>query len=171
MAALVDGVINVLSNLQMSLASAGELVIEGMRQLGQLRLWHKSVSNPAEMIDGAIVEEVPHALAGADGPKLLAQAQGVGKMFIHLVPLRMSMGTIYRPFRDGIRLPLIHQVRGPRGDGLNQNLGPFALQNLKLGDVAVAWGGRAQKSPGVFDQGFDRGGFHFDGVKFAGAVW
>ena len=64
MAALVDGVINVLSNLQVSHASAGALVVEGMRQFSELRLRHKPVSNPAEMIDGAIVEEIPKALTG-----------------------------------------------------------------------------------------------------------
>src|SRR5215470_5761769 len=166
MAALVDGVINVLSNLQMSLASAGELVIEGMRQLGQLRLWHKSVSNPAEMIDGPIVEEVPHVLAGANGPELLAQAQGVGKMLIHLVPLRMGMGTIYRPFRNGIGLRLIHQVSGPGSDWLNQNLSPLALQEFKHVEVAVAFGELGPEFPGDFDHRFDTSAVHFDGVQF-----
>src|SRR5215469_11979319 len=82
----------------MPLASAGKLIVERMRQLGQLRLWHKRMCNLAQVPDGAIVEEVERALAGADGPKFLAQTYIVGEMFLRLVPLRMGMRTIYRPF-------------------------------------------------------------------------
>jgi hypothetical protein len=41
----VDGVIHVLPDFEMSLSAAGELVIERMRQFGQLRLWYELMTN------------------------------------------------------------------------------------------------------------------------------
>src|ERR1700747_3311230 len=104
MAKLVDGVINVLAHLELSFSSSCELVVEGMRQFRQLRLRNELVGNPAHLPDCAVIEEVPHALPGADAPELLAQTDVVGELLFGLVPLRIGMGTIDRPFRYGVRL-------------------------------------------------------------------
>src|SRR6516162_9030646 len=84
---------------------------------------------------------------------------------MHLVPLRIGVGTIYGPFRDGIRLRLIHQVSDPRGDWLNQNLRPLALQKFKHVEVAVAFRELGPEFSGDFDHGFDTRAIHFDRVQ------
>ena len=67
-AEMMDGVVHVLADLEMALAAARELVVERMRHLGQLVLRHQVVRDAAEMLDGAVIEDVPHPLADADAP-------------------------------------------------------------------------------------------------------
>ena len=83
-AQLVHGVVDVLADFEVSFAAARELVVEGMRQLGQFGLRHQVVRDSAQMLDGAVIEEIPHALAGADAPQLLAQADVVGELLLRL---------------------------------------------------------------------------------------
>ena len=52
---------------------------------------------------------------------------------------------IHRPLRIGVRLRLVHQVRHPRRDRLDQNLRAFALQEVEHVEVAVAFGESAPR--------------------------
>src|SRR5580704_2087559 len=67
-AELVNGVIHILADFEMSLTATSKLVIERMRHVGQFRLWHESVTNSTKLLNGAMVEEIPHTLPSADAP-------------------------------------------------------------------------------------------------------
>ena len=68
MAEFMHGVINVLAHLEVPFSTACELVVEGMRHLGQFGLWHQLMRNAAQVLDRAVVEEVPHLLTEANAP-------------------------------------------------------------------------------------------------------
>src|SRR4029077_19945339 len=106
----------------MSLASACKLVVKGMRQFRQLGLRHKMVRNPAQMLDRAMIEEIPHPLPGPDCPQFLAQANVISKLLLDLIPFRTAMWTIDRPLCRRVRFGLIHQIRYPGCDGLDDDL-------------------------------------------------
>src|ERR1700722_16021438 len=97
MAELVDGVINILAHFEVSLASSCELVVERMRQIGEFILWYQVVGNATHLLDRAVIEEIPHALAGANAPQLLAQTDVIGELLFGFVPLRILVRATYRP--------------------------------------------------------------------------
>src|SRR5580693_9206059 len=137
MAQLVDGVINVLSNLQVALSSSCELVVERMRQIREFILRYQVVGNATHLLDRTVIKEIPHALPGANTPELLAQTDVVGELLFGFVPLRILMRAIDRPFRYGVRFGLVHEVGDPSGNRLNQDLCAFAFEELEHVEVAV----------------------------------
>ena len=75
-------VVNVLTDFQVPFAPARELVVEGICQLRQLGLRRKLVRDSAQLLDSAVVEEVPQALARPDSPQFLAQADVIGEVLL-----------------------------------------------------------------------------------------
>ena len=69
---LMHRVVHVLADFQMAFAAARELVVERMRQFGQFGLRHQVMRDAAQILDRAVIEEIPHLLAGADAPQFLA---------------------------------------------------------------------------------------------------
>src|SRR6202041_3603915 len=98
MTQLVDGVINVLSHLEVPFSSSCELVVERMRQIREFILWYQMVGNATHLLDRTVIEEIPHALPGADAPQLLAQTDVIGQLPLGFVPLGFLVGAINRPF-------------------------------------------------------------------------
>ena len=156
-AELVHGVVDVLADFEVPFAAARELVVEGMRQFGQFRLRHQVMRDAAQILRCAVVEETPHPLARANAPQLLAQADVVREMLFQLVPLRVPVRTIDRPFGNRVRLGLVHQVGNPGGDGLDQHLRAFALQEFEHVEVAVALGGLRPEFAGDLHHAASRG--------------
>ena len=119
MAHLVDRIVDVLADFEVTFTAARELVVERISKIREFGLWREMVCDPAHVLDGAVVEEIPHLLADADAPQLLAQADVVGELLLHLVPLGIAMRTVDRPLRGCVRFRLVHQVGHPGGDGLD----------------------------------------------------
>src|SRR5690349_8735489 len=140
MAEMMDCVVHILPNFEVPLSAARELVVKRMSHLSQFFLRNQVVGDASKMLDGAMVEVVPHDLTGAQAHHLLAQAQIVGQMLLHFIPLRISMWTIHRPFRLCMRLGLIHQVRDPCRNRFHHDLRTLPLEKLEHVEVAVALG-------------------------------
>ncbi len=68
MAEFVDRVVNVLADFKVTLTAASELVVEGVRQFGKFGLRNQLVGDPAQILDGAVIEESPRLFAEADAP-------------------------------------------------------------------------------------------------------
>ena len=162
MAEFVDGVIDVLANLEVPFAAARELVIERVRHLRQLGLRNKFVGDPAQVPDGAMVEEVPHALTCANSPQFFAQSDVVRKVLLELIPLGIPMRAIHRPLRNGVSFRLVHQIRDPGCDWLNQHLCAFALQEVEHVEVAVTLGDLRPELAGDLHHRLHAGAVHFD---------
>src|SRR5215470_4417983 len=124
------------------------------------------MTDPSHILDGAMVEEIPHPFTRADSPQLLAQADVVGEMLFGLMPFGIGMGSIYWPLCSGIGLGLIHQIGHPGGNGLDQNLCPFALEKFKHMEVAVAFGELRPEFAGYLDYRLYAGAVDFDRVQF-----
>src|SRR6185503_16757515 len=71
-AELVDRVVDVLADFEVSLAATCELVIERMRHSREFILRGETVRDPSEFVGRAVIEEIPHPLACANAPQLLA---------------------------------------------------------------------------------------------------
>ena len=81
------------------------------------------------------------------------------------------MRAIDRPLRLGVRLRLVHQVRNPGRDRLDQHLRAFALQEIEHVEVAVAFGDLRPELAGDLHQRLHPRAIHLDGVHlFAGSV-
>src|SRR5580704_10116453 len=106
------------------------------------------MSDSSHVLRSAMVEEIPHALAGPDPPELLAQADVVGEMLLEFVPLRVTMRTIHRPLRFGMGLGLIHEISDPGRNGFDQDLRAFAFQELEHVEVAVSLRQLSPELPG-----------------------
>src|SRR5262245_27092357 len=109
MAEVMNGVVDVLADFQMSFTTARELVVEGMRHLGEFLLIDQVMRDAAEVLHRAVIEVVPHDLAEADAEEALAEANLVGEMLFRFVPLRVAMWTIDWPLGFRMSLGLIHQ--------------------------------------------------------------
>src|ERR1700732_687668 len=114
------------------------------------------------MVDGAMIEEIPHALASADPPQFLAQANVISKLLLELVPFRIAVWTIDWPFRCRMGLGLIHQIRYPCSDGLDYDLCALALQEFKHVEVSVAFRDLRPKFAGDFYDGLYACAVDFD---------
>ena len=68
MAELVNRVVNVLADFEVSLTAASVLVVEGMSHFRQFRLRYQLVRDASQVPDRAVIEEIPHSLACADSP-------------------------------------------------------------------------------------------------------
>src|SRR3981081_362764 len=90
------------------------------------------------MLDRAMIEEIPHALAGPNPPQFLAQADVISKLLVELIPFRIAVWTIDWPLRCRMGLGLIHQIRYPCRDGLDYDLRALALQEFKHVEVSDA---------------------------------
>src|SRR6202007_3309230 len=108
---------NVLADFEVAFTTASELVVEGIREFRQFSLRHEMMGDPAQVLGRAMVEEVPHPLAGRNAPKFLAQADVVGELLFELIPFGIAVGAIYRPLRYGMGLGLVHEIGDPSGDG------------------------------------------------------
>ena len=127
------------------------------------------MSDPAEVLDGAVIEKSPRLLTKADAPQLV-QANVVGS-FLRFVPLGIAMRPVHRPLGDGVGLRLVHQVRNPGGDGLNDDLRAFALQEIEHVEVAVALRDLRPEFTGDFHHRFHLGAIDFDRVHaLAGGI-
>jgi hypothetical protein len=70
------------------------------------------------------------------------------------------------PFRDRVRLSLIHQIGHPGRDRLDQHLRAFALEEFEHVEVAVALGELRPELAGDLHQRFHAGAIHLDGIHF-----
>src|SRR5215472_15177394 len=97
------------------------------------------VSESAHVLDGPMIEEIPHPFTGSNAPEFLAQPNVVGEVLLEFMPLGVAMRSIRWPFGGRMSLSLIQQVRHPGRNRLNQHLCPFALEEVEHVEVAVAF--------------------------------
>ncbi len=76
------------------------------------------------------------------------------------------MRTIRRPLGLGMCLGLVHQVRYPRCDRLNQNLRAFALKEIEHVEVAVTFGELRPELARDLYHRLHLGAIHLNRVKF-----
>src|SRR5437764_8801912 len=103
---MMNRVIHILPNFQVPLPASRKLVVERMRHLSEFLLRNQVMRNASKMLNGAMVEVIPHDLPRADPDHSLAQAEIVGEMLLQFIPFRIAMWTIHRPFRSCMRLRL-----------------------------------------------------------------
>ena len=166
MAQPVDGVVDVFPDLKMSFSTASKLVVEGMGHFGQLRLRHKVMRNPAEMLDRAVIQAIPHPLADREAHQLLAQSHIIGQLFFQFPPLRISVGTIGGPLGLGVRLGLVQQIGNPSRDRLDQHLCAFPLKKVEHVEVAVALRNLRPELARDFHHWLHFRAIHFDRIEF-----
>ena len=85
-------------------------------------------------------------------------------MLFHLPPLGIAVRTIHRPFCLGVRFGLVHQVRHPGRDRLDDDLRAFALKEFEHVEVAVAFGDLRPEFARDLHHRLHLGAIHFDGV-------
>src|SRR5438876_3166182 len=127
--------------------------------------------NAAQVLDRAVVEEVPHLLTEANAPSFLAQADVVGKLLLQFVPLSVAIRLIHWPLRYRVRLRLVHQVSDPGSNWLDHYLRALALQEIKHVEVAIALGDLRPELTRDLYQRLYLGAINFDRIHlFAGGV-
>src|SRR5205823_11812884 len=165
----VNGVVNVLSYLEVTFAPARKLVVEGIRQRCQLFLRRKVVRDSAHLLGSAVVEEIPHLLSHTNAPKLFAQSNIVSKLLLDLVPRRIFVWLIHWPLRFSMGLRLVHEICDPGGDWLDQYLRSLTFEEVEHVEVAVAFCDLRPEFAGDFYRRFHARAVHFNRVhSFAG---
>src|ERR1700691_3434915 len=96
--------------------------------------------NAAHVLYRTVIEELPCLLSEADTPKLLMQSNIVGEILLELIPLRIAMWAGNRPFRNRMRLGLVHQVSHPSRNRLHDHLRTFAFEEIEHVEVAITLG-------------------------------
>src|ERR1051326_2517170 len=137
MGKLVNGVVNILANLQVTLAPARKLVVEGVCQRRQLFLGRKVVRDATHLLCRAVIEKLPHLLPDTNSPQFLPQSDVVREMLLKLIPLRIAIRTINWPLRLRMGLCLIHEICHPSRDRLNQYLRSLTFEEVEHMEVAV----------------------------------
>src|ERR1035438_2273249 len=129
----------------MSLTAARELVVKRMRHFGELSLRYQVMGDSSQLLDRAVIEEIPHPFTRAESPQLFLQADVIGELLLRLVPLRISMRTVDRPLSLGVCLCLIHQIRNPGRNRFDEHLRALSLQKIEHVEIAVALGDLSPK--------------------------
>src|SRR5579872_7507000 len=96
--------------------------------------------NSAEILDGTVVQAIPHPFPDSNSHLLLAQSQIIRKMLFQLPPLWVPMRTVHRPLRFGMSFSLVHQIGNPGRNWLYQHLCAFPLEEIEHVEVAIAFG-------------------------------
>src|SRR5579872_3070527 len=120
--------------------------------------------NSAEILDGTVVQAIPHPFPDSNSHQLLAQSQIIRKMLFQLPPLRVPVRSVHRPLGFRMCFGLIHQIRNPGRNRLNQHLRAFALEEVEHVEVAIAFGDLSPELTGDLDHRFHLGAIDFNAV-------
>src|ERR1022692_4366567 len=136
----VLGVPDVLADLKMAFAAAGEFVVERVGHRGHFLLVHQVVRDVAQALHYAMVLARIDAFAYPPQPLLPAELQLVHRHLAQFIPLYFLVGSVERPAGGSACLGLIHHVHHPGPDRLDQHLLAFTLHKFEHVKVAIAHG-------------------------------
>ena len=144
-------VVDVLGDLEVTLAALGARVVEVVGQALHLVHVDDLVGGAAERLDHAGVLAAEHAV-GEAGDRPLLEVAGLERgALAELVPLGLLALLDQVLAVTGLDLGLPQHVRDPGGDRLDDDLGALAGEEAEHVEVAVALGGLGPELAGHLD--------------------
>ena len=165
MAELVLGVVDVLSDFEVSFATAGKLVVERHREIGHLLLVDQVMRDVAQRLHYTVILTRVDQFADSKCGELLLEIKLVHRMLVELPPGGLLVLLLERPLLAPPLFHLVHHVHDPGGDRFHQHLCAFPFQECKHVEVAVAFGGLRPEFADDLYHGLNPQAIDFNGRK------
>ena len=128
------------------------------------------VCDAAQILDRAVIEEFHIHSPTASPIIFLRSPRSFAASFFTSHHFGLRCGRLTGHFGLGMRLGLVHQVRHPGCDRLDQHLCPFALEKFEHVEVAVAFSELRPEFARDLHHGLDFGAVHFNVSIFSRAA-
>ena len=162
MAEMMDGVVHILPDFQVTFAAAGQRVVEGMRQLRQFFLRRQRTAPHCLAFDDARVLAVPDALAhGEEEPFLAEVLPFIRQRLLQLPPGWPRVGGIETLRLAALAFPWCIRYMIQLPIGIDQDVSALAFEEGKHVEVAIALGGLRPEFAGDLDDRLYAKPIHF----------